>query len=387
MNIRQLRKLVNETVRSEQRKSKRRSQRNWSRLTENAVKRVLLEADDDGLSDNEDIKELQRSTSFEDVYGGDVESTKYGSTVADQMAADGEDGEDNKFLKTGKGASDAVAAQRPGTPLAAKNMKPTQSEVKLGKSLGFAVSMIRSEHENGGDFKPGGDLGGIVSKDGDIFDGHHRWAGTYLVNPDIKCTGATVDLPKEKAIPVLRAIGIAVGHDVGNYGGGDSVWSGGKVSLEKFIEMGESKMIDFGSGQQYGYDQLAPGAKKHYGIENLTEENKEEFWKKIYANYEAFLTAKPTGVPKREEMPVLVDKAPSEKDKERVDKVEDGKVTSQNRRLNRSEVDFAVEKLAAGDIDVNRFFDEELAQRAQNESNDYLKTIGRWHKLAGLLKD
>ena len=64
MNIRQLRKLVNETVRSEQRKSKRRTQRNWSRLTENAVKRVLLEADDDGLSNDEDIRELQRNTSL-----------------------------------------------------------------------------------------------------------------------------------------------------------------------------------------------------------------------------------------------------------------------------------------------------------------------------------
>ena len=86
MNIRQLRKLVNETVRSEQKKSRRRTRRNWNHLTENTVRRVLLEADDDGLSDNEDIKELQRNTSFEDVYGGDVESTKYGSTVADPVS-------------------------------------------------------------------------------------------------------------------------------------------------------------------------------------------------------------------------------------------------------------------------------------------------------------
>ena len=390
MNLRQLRKLVNETVRSEQRKTKRRNRQDWNQLTEAAVRRVLREGDDpDGLSDKEEVRELQRNTTFEDVYGGDVKGTKYGTTVADQMAADGEDGEDNKFLKTGKGASDAVEAKRPGSPVPAKNLKPTQSEVKLGKSLGFAVSMIRSEHENGGSFKPGGDLGGIVSKEGDIFDGHHRWAGTFLVDPSITCTGAVVDLPKEKAIPVLRAIGIAVGHDVGNFGGGDSVWEGGPVSLEKFIEMGEKKMVDYGSGQNYGYDQLAPGAKKHYGIADLTEENKEDFWKKIYANYEDLLKKKPSGVPDREEMPVLVDKAPGEGDADEV--VEDGpnagKTTSQVRRLDRSEVDFAVEKLAAGEIDTNRFFDEELAQRAANESNDYLKTALRWHKLAGLLKD
>ena len=392
MNLRQLRKLVNETVRSEQNKSAgRKNRRSWNRLTENAVRRVLREGeegeDKDGLSTDPEVKELQRNTSFEDVYGSDVANTKYGSTVADQMAYSGEDGEDNKFLKTGKGPSDAVAASRPGTPMAAKDMKPTQSEVKLGKSLGFAVSMIRSEHTGGG-FVPGGDLGGIVSKDGDIFDGHHRWAATLLVDPTIQCTGATVDLPKEKAIPVLRAIGIAIGHDVGNFGGGDSVWGGTVVSLEDFIKLGEEKMVDFDTGNSYGYEELAAGAKKYYGMKSLTEENKKEFWKHIHDNYKELLKKKPTGVPDREDMPVLVDKASKEgaEDEKVKDGENKGKTTSQTRRLGRSEVDFAVEKLAAGDIDVNRFFDKELAQRA-NESTDYLRTVTRWHKLAGLLKD
>lgn len=385
MNLRQLRRLVNETVRSEQKKSIKRSNRNWNRLTENAVRRVLLEGED-GLSSDKETQELQRSTSFEDVYGSDVQNDKYGSTVADQMAADGTKGPDNKFLKTGKGASDKVAAKRPGTPTAAKDLNPTQSEVKLGKSLGFAVSFIHSE-KTGAPFTPGGDLGGIISKNGDIFDGHHRWAGTFLVDPNLKCTGAEVDLPKEKAIPVLRAIGIAVGHEVGNFGGGDSVWGGQTVSLDDFITLGEEKMVTQ-QGRAYGYDELAPGAKKYYGIDDLTEENKEEFWKKLHDNYKLLLQKKPTGVPAREDMPVLVDKAGKEGEKDEKVKGGDnaGKTTSQTRRLSQSEVDFAVEKLAAGEIDVNRFFDEELAQRA-NESNDYLRSIARWHKLAGLLKD
>lgn len=385
MNLRQLRRLVNETVRSEQKKSIKRSNRNWNRLTENAVRRVLREGDD-GLSSDKEMQKLQRSTTFEDVYGSNVANDKYGSTVADQMAADGEKGVNNPFLKTGKGASDAVDAKRPGTPLAAKDMNPTQAEVKLGKSLGFAVSFIHSE-KTGANFKPGGDLGGIISADGDIFDGHHRWAGTLLVDPSLKCTGAEVDLPKEKAIPVLRAIGIAVGHEVGNFGGGDSVWAGGKLSLKDFIKLGEEKMVTQ-DNRKYGYDELAPGAKKYYGIDNLSEENKEEFWKKLYTNYGVLLSKKPQNVPPREDMPVLVDKAGKEGETD--EKVKDGenagKTTSQTRRLSDSEVNFAVQKLAAGEIDVNRFFDEELTKRA-NESSDYLRSIARWHKLAGLLKD
>ena len=52
MNIRQLRKLVNETVRAEQRKSRKqirnRQNRNWSRLVENATRKVMLEGDEGG---------------------------------------------------------------------------------------------------------------------------------------------------------------------------------------------------------------------------------------------------------------------------------------------------------------------------------------------------
>ena len=50
MNLRQLRKLVNETVRSEQRKSRRgrgRTSQRWNTLVENTTRRVLFEGDDD----------------------------------------------------------------------------------------------------------------------------------------------------------------------------------------------------------------------------------------------------------------------------------------------------------------------------------------------------
>ena len=143
-------------------------------------------------------------------------------------------------------------------------------------------------------------------------------------------------------------------------------------------------MVDYDSGNKFGIEELAPGAKKYCGFDNLTDENKGEFWKVLYGNYKALLAKKPTGVPPRADMPVLVDKEPSESDLEKGDKKDkEGNVTGQNRRLSRSEVDFAVEKLAAGEIDTNRFFDEELAKRAQNESID----LRRWNKLAGILKD
>ncbi len=83
----------------------------------------------------------------------------------------------------------------------ADKLKPSQSAVYLGKSLGMAVGGVK-----------GGDLGSIVSKDGHILDGHHRWAATLLAEPSAKISGIEADLGIGDLVPVLRALGDSFGN-------------------------------------------------------------------------------------------------------------------------------------------------------------------------------
>ena len=72
------------------------------------------------------------------------------------------------YLTKGKGTGDKldIAGMK---PMGHASMKPTQTEVKLGKTLAFALNDI------------GQDMGGAwADSDGNILDGHHRWSGQEL---------------------------------------------------------------------------------------------------------------------------------------------------------------------------------------------------------------
>ena len=78
--------------------------------------------------------------------------------------------------------------------LAASALKPSQKEIKLGQALGMAVSMAGRLP---GPFKdgPGGDLGAVISSDGYIMDGHHRWAASiFAAGPKIQLGGTVIDM-------------------------------------------------------------------------------------------------------------------------------------------------------------------------------------------------
>ena len=84
----------------------------------------------------------------------------------------------------------------------AEQLNPTQSAIFMGKSLGMAVAGIK-----------GGNLGAIISRDGYILDGHHRWAATMFADPKAQIEGVVVDMPIEDLVPVLRAAGDALGNE------------------------------------------------------------------------------------------------------------------------------------------------------------------------------
>ena len=93
----------------------------------------------------------------------------------------------------------------------ANQLKPSQSAIYLGKSLGMAVGGVK-----------GGNLGSMVSSDDHILDGHHRWAATLLADPKAKIYGTEVDLGIGDLVPVLRSLGDAFGNKRrGEPAGGD----------------------------------------------------------------------------------------------------------------------------------------------------------------------
>jgi hypothetical protein len=107
--------------------------------------------------------------------------------------------------KDGNPGDDKAVFQKPGK-VAAANAIPTQTNILLGKSLGMAIDGVS-----------GGDIGAYLSTDGEILDGHHRWAATMLNNPNADLEGfAAIDLKamggRTKALQYLTAIGNALGN-------------------------------------------------------------------------------------------------------------------------------------------------------------------------------
>ena len=108
-------------------------------------------------------------------------------------------------LRDGNMKDDVVGAG-PAT-WAAKELDPTQEDVYLAKSLSMAI---------GSRARPGiagGNLKSVVSYDGYILDGHHRWAATLLNNPEAKIHGIKVAIGIDDLVPILRAAGDAFGNE------------------------------------------------------------------------------------------------------------------------------------------------------------------------------
>jgi len=177
----------------------------------------------------------------------------------------------------------------------ANKLKPTQRDVYLGKSLGMAISGVK-----------GGDLGAVVSKDGHVLDGHHRWAATNLnIDPTKKYTqkppprlsteakigGVQADLNIGDLVPVLRGVGDSMGNKRrGKPEGGDkSIFQSDVSDAMNAIKHGKHMNPKF-----YNKDQAQQWLK---GIGGEKELNKRLDWMRQ--------KHPPAGSPSRTNMPVI----------------------------------------------------------------------------------
>lgn len=131
-------------------------------------------------------------------------------------AADTMDGVDPAIaalMVGGGGPEDTVRIGKYVGP--ARKLKPSQTTMILSKSLGGAVKMLRKD-------KVGGDIGAMISSDGYIMDGHHRWSASILAGgKDAQVKGFQADLPGDTLVRLLNVISKGeFGFTRGNPGGG-----------------------------------------------------------------------------------------------------------------------------------------------------------------------
>jgi hypothetical protein len=108
-------------------------------------------------------------------------------------------------FKDGKVSDDKIRAK--WTKVTANRLLPTQSQIWLEKLIGLIA-------------KYGPPVAGspiskatlIVSKEGYILDGHHRFGQAILANPKLKMNALVVPLPINKLLKIGRSYGNAIGN-------------------------------------------------------------------------------------------------------------------------------------------------------------------------------
>jgi hypothetical protein len=97
----------------------------------------------------------------------------------------------------------------------AGSLKPSQTTIQVWAVVDMAVGMLMRG-------RVGGDLGALISSDGHILDGHHRWAATILAGgPSATVGGFVSDLPGSDLIRVLNIVTKGIyGRERGNAGTG-----------------------------------------------------------------------------------------------------------------------------------------------------------------------
>ena len=189
MNLRQLRKLVLETIDQENSRSSR-----WNRMVETVTESVLQEAEGDIIVDIDD---------------GPEAILKAAEALSDPKSVFNQEADSTQKIQFNTGIT-----------LKPMEMTPTQKEIGTAKSLNDQCTNLYGALEK----VLAGDLLGKVPSPVLIFqaggqnyilDGHHRWSQFCAVRPDDKCVQCSaisapgVDTP-EAALAMCHAIVLAL---------------------------------------------------------------------------------------------------------------------------------------------------------------------------------
>jgi hypothetical protein len=188
----------------------------------------------------------------------------------------------------GNPSDDQIPNSKVSVPAA--KLKPSQKEVVPQKAVEFAFSAIMKikPMEAG----PGGDLQAIISNDNYIMDGHHRWAATFLVDPDASLDATQIDLPGAALVTALNVVTKGLGRG-GNTGKGDIAQFGGKP-----VEDAIRTVLEKGYWAQSDPEKCKAAFEEWGG-------SVEDGIKKMIANAGKMPKAIPGWAPNRVDMPVI----------------------------------------------------------------------------------
>ncbi len=186
----------------------------------------------------------------------------------------------------------------PKRQFASGELKPSQTSMKLDNALGMALSMLHPDKS----LKAGGDLGGFISSDLHIMDGHHRWVATAMIDPNLKCGGNFVNFPAAQLIPILNAI--TVGTLKVPPGGGKK-GSGGFDQFSNATLMSKKLSALAQSGNEFLKADEVQQALGILGQKYKVEGSVENAVKIFMKNLSGLKFEVPKGAPERVDMPVI----------------------------------------------------------------------------------
>lgn len=261
------------------------------------------------------------------------------------------------------------------------NLKPTQIEIELTKSIAFPLSKFDSLKKmiSGGVQRvgpPGNDM--IVTSGDLIIDGHHRWSSLFSVaGPDGQIASIDISLPEKDAGSVLAVVQTAIASTLTGgepvpkaKAGGMNILGKGKDELVKLIE----SAADSGGGEAGAiltdeFMKKCLGDKQvssHFSLEGITDlaEARKKIIDKVADNLSK-MNPPAEGAPPRVDMPQL-------------DQAKGG-------------VQGALDKIAAGKVNYKPPFDVVKDKKDSADKKESLKRsedvlIERWQRLAGLVK-
>lgn len=105
----------------------------------------------------------------------------------------------------GSPSDDKVKAQIKG--IAVGNLKPTQNQIWLEKTFGNIAKWGAPKSGS-----PVLSTTVIVSSDGYILDGHHRYSQAMMADPSLKMKALYIPIPIKKLLEIGRAYGEAIGN-------------------------------------------------------------------------------------------------------------------------------------------------------------------------------
>ena len=139
-----------------------------------------------------------------------------------------------KGLRDGAKSDDIIQADM--TEIAVAELKPTQSQIWLEKVVG--MSLYFGPLKQSSKFLHEAPI--IVSSDGYILDGHHRFGAAMVSNPSLRLTALKVDMPIDELVKMARSYGNAIGNEqkAAETFGADDL---GDEIAKQYVKKGKSK--------------------------------------------------------------------------------------------------------------------------------------------------